>query len=369
MSSTTAATSDASTAVDLRRAPLAELRAIDFRSPHRDFWADEAAIWDRTRASWAGLDDAAWRLPGAAPSDAGGPDWSLLDHVGHVVDWHEIATAYIGRAAETGTWPSDDDFDGGDFDTYNERRRERFASIPPAELRRRAETSRSSVLAAARAVPLGTIRSDAAWGWVHMVLHGHDIDHLVVIEPWADQLRARQIANDPFAGDPQPVGPDLDPALERFWADDAATSALFAELVGAVPQADWRTVADDAGWTIADHVGHLARWFEEGAAALEEHVPGRPWREMPPEGLDAFNARQVEAARSLAVDEVVARYEAGLVRLRRAARAMSEAEWRDPEGFSWAYEDLHGHLRAHAAMIGPACVRAGWPAATTEPGR
>jgi hypothetical protein len=31
-------------------------------------------MWDRFEAVWAGLDDAAWQLPGAAPSDAGGPD-------------------------------------------------------------------------------------------------------------------------------------------------------------------------------------------------------------------------------------------------------------------------------------------------------
>jgi hypothetical protein len=31
--------------VDLRRAPLADLMAIDFPSENRDFPADEAAIW------------------------------------------------------------------------------------------------------------------------------------------------------------------------------------------------------------------------------------------------------------------------------------------------------------------------------------
>ena len=72
--------------VDLRRVPLADVLAIDFRTDRRDLWADEVAIWDRLLASWAGLDDAAWRLPGAAKSDAGGPDWSLHEHVAHVVD-------------------------------------------------------------------------------------------------------------------------------------------------------------------------------------------------------------------------------------------------------------------------------------------
>jgi hypothetical protein len=42
---------------------------------------------------------------------------------------------------------------------------------------------------------------------------------------------------------------------------------------------------------------------------------------------------------------------------------MRDDEWLDPEGFSWAYEDLHGHVRAHNAMIGPWAARLGWPPA------
>ena len=68
----------------------------------RDLWADEAALWDRLTSRWAGLDDAAWHLPGAAPSDAGGPDWSLAEHVGHVADWQELAQRLHGAAIETG---------------------------------------------------------------------------------------------------------------------------------------------------------------------------------------------------------------------------------------------------------------------------
>ena len=115
-------------ALDLRRAPLAALRGIDLRAAERDLWADEAALWDRLVASWAGLDDAAWHLPGAAPSDAGGPDWSLAEHVGHIAAWQELAVDYTATAIATGRWPSDDDYDGGDFDRFNERLREPWAS-------------------------------------------------------------------------------------------------------------------------------------------------------------------------------------------------------------------------------------------------
>ena len=204
---------------DLRRASLADLRTIDLRGSERDFWADEAAIRDRFVATWAGLADEAWSLPGAAPSDAGGPDWSLAEHVGHVADWQELAIDYIGVALESGRWPSDDDYDGGDFDTYNERRREPWASMAPSAIRERLDAGRERLLERARGLSIETIRSDEGWGWVYMVLHGHRLDHLAVIEPWVDVLRRRQADGDPFVEDPRP------PDFETFWAADHATLA------------------------------------------------------------------------------------------------------------------------------------------------
>ncbi|HEX5822905.1 MAG TPA: maleylpyruvate isomerase N-terminal domain-containing protein [Candidatus Limnocylindrales bacterium] len=350
-----------SRAVDLRREPLTAVRATDLRALERDYWADEAAIRDRFIAVWAGLDDAAWRLPGAAPSDAGGPDWSLLDHVAHVVDWHELAADYIATVLAGEEWPSDDDYGGGDFDTFNETRRERFAGLTPAALRERGELAHGRVLAVARRLPGETIRSDAAWGWVHQVLHGHAVDHLTVLEPWADSLRARQIRNDPFGPDPQPVRAGLADGIARFWSADEAILGQFEATIATVPETDWARPTDGA-WTIADHVAHLAGWFAIGAEALERHVAGGAWMDMPPEGLDAFNDRQVRAARGTAPAALRDRFATGLARLRTAIRAMSETEWLDPEGFSWAYEDLHGHVRGHLAMIGPWAARVGWPA-------
>jgi hypothetical protein len=347
--------------VDLRRATLSDLRAIDFRAGSRDYWADEAAIHDRFSAVWAGLDDAAWRLPGAAPSDAGGPDWSLLDHVGHVVDWWELATGYLTEVVAGAPFPSDDDdYAGGDFNAFNEQRRSRFADVAPAELRERGAIAHARALAVAQRLPLETIRSDAAWGWVHQVLHGHELDHLTVLEPWADALRARQIRNDPFGEDPQPVRAALTDGIERFWRTAAPVLADFDRLMEAVPDRAW-TDPTGADWTLADHVAHLAGWFVEGARALETHRPGGPWTDLPAEGLDAFNARQVQAARGTPPAELRARYAAGRDRLRAAIAAMTDDEWLDPEGFSWAYEDLHGHVRAHSAMIGPWLARRGWP--------
>ena len=84
--------------------------------------------------------------------------------------------------------------------------------------------------------------------------------------------------------------------------------------------------------------------------------------DLPAEGLDAFNDRQVRAARGTTPPDLRRAYAEGVARLRAAIEAMAAEDWLDPEGFSWAYEDLHGHVRAHHAMIGPWAARTGWPA-------
>jgi pyrroline-5-carboxylate reductase len=349
-------------AVDLRRDPLPALRALDLRSASRDFWADERAMWDRTVASWAGLDDAAWRLPGAAPSDAGGPDWSFLDHVAHLAAWQEIGQEYVERAIATDAWPSDEDFGGGDFDRFNERTRETWSTIDPAELRARIRVTHDRLVELVRGLPLATIRSDAAWGWVYLVLHGHQLDHLSVIEPWADSLRVRQTDGDPFAVDGEYALTDPTAPIERFWAAEGSIARLFDETVRGVPRDHWEDPDVTAGWTLKDHVAHLAAWFDEAAEALDAHRIVGGWREGPPEGVDAWNARHAARDRGITATAALERFDLGRRRLRIAIRALGPEDLRDPDGWSWAYEDLHGHIRAHLAMIGSWCARVGWPA-------
>jgi hypothetical protein len=281
--------------------------------------------------------------------------------VAHFVDWLEIGVEYVDMAIATGRWPTDEDYEGGDFDTFNEGRREIGASRLPAELRTAATLGRRRLLDRAVTLPLATIRSDAAWGWVYNILHGHAVDHLRVLEPWADHLRARQVENDPLGPDPLPRTTALAAGIERFWADAAPIFALFDETVAAVPGDAWATEGVTEGWSLADHVGHLASWFERAADALIEHRRSGRWAEVSSAGIDAWNGAQVAARRGESRDELLTAYTAGRTRLEAAIRAMTDAEWLDPEGFSWAYEDLHGHVRAHLAMIAPWAVRVGWP--------
>jgi hypothetical protein len=341
---------------DLRRAPLADVRALDLRAAGRDFWADEAAIWDRLLGTWAGLDEAAWHLPGAAPSDAGGPDWSLAEHIGHLADWQELAIDYVAAALATGRWPTVDDV-GGDFDAFNEGRRSAWSTMPSSAIVERLSAARPRLIAVASPLSAEAIRADDPWGWVYMALHGHYLDHLTIAEPWADALRARQVDGDPFVADPRPTD------LAAFVADEAAIAAAFDALVRAVPHDRWLGTAVTPGWDLRDHVGHLADWAAEGLRAIEVFHRRGHWLADPEEGIDPWNERHVEAARGETPAQTLVRYDETRAALLATVPTLSIEELRSPDGWSWVYDCLHGHVRKHLAMVGPWCAAAAWPPA------
>ncbi len=340
-------------APDLEAAPLAALRSIDFRDVRRDLWADEAALWSRFLRSWAGIEDRAWPLPGAAPSDAGGPDWSLLDHVAHVADWQEIALDYVARAAGGAPWPTDADFEGGDFDRYNEDRRAPWTALSPGVIRERLLDGHERLVTLVGTLPLETIRSDEAWGWVHMVLHGHTLDHLGVLEPWADALRDRQAEGDPLGPDPRIGTGDEAVDSAAFVADDVALFEQLDAVLAAIAGPDWITGEVTPGWTVRDHVSHLADWFAEGLRAIEIGARTGRWPGDPEEGIDAWNARMVARSADASPSDVQARYREGRARLRDAVKLVPQAVVRSPEAWDWFYDTLHGHARKHLARLGP----------------
>ena len=345
-------------AVDLRRAPLATLRAIDFRAEDRDLWADEAAIFDRFRVVTAGLDDPAWAEPGAAPSDAGGPDWSLAEHVAHVVDWQELALDYVAVALATGRWPADEEYDGGDFDHFNEGRRPRYAGLSPATINDRLDASHAALLAAVRTLDPRVIRGDEAWGWVFQVLHGHQLDHLGVLEPWAEQLIRRQVDADPFGADPY-VQTGKPGDTEAYFAADATVFDAFRDTLDRLPPAAW-THELTPGWSVKDHAGHVAAWLEEGIDWLEEWRATGHWRTYT-ESEDDWNARAVERWRPSPVEDVRSRLEHAHDGMVERSRALPPEVLWSTDGIGWTYEVLHGHIRRHLALLGPWAARLGWP--------
>jgi hypothetical protein len=348
------------TLTDLRRASLADVKSLHLRSASRDLWADEAALYDRLHGSWAGLDDAAWHVPGAAPSDAGGPDWSLAEHVGHIVEWQEIATTYTATAIDTGRWPSDTDFDEGDFDRFNEHHRAPWTTMARDDILARFVVARRDLLAQVGRLTDAEIRADDAWGWVFMVLHGHYLDHFGIVDGWDETLRIRQNDGDPFVDDPRPVD------HAGLLAQDAIVAADFDRLIRPIPAERWDAEALTPRWTLRDHVAHLGDWAEEGIRAIEAYRRQGQWPADPEEGIDAWNERMVVRTRGSSKDETLARYDALRTELLAAIATLSVEELRSADGWSWTYDVLHGHVRKHLALVGPWCVAQTWP---TESGR
>jgi DinB superfamily/Mycothiol maleylpyruvate isomerase N-terminal domain len=348
--------------VDLRRAALGDLRAIDFRAGDRDFFADGRAILDRFSSTWAGLGDAAWRLSGASRSDAGGPDWSYRDHVAHLAGWAELGIEMARNGLESGRWPADQEFDGGDFDHYNETLRERWQDIQPAEIRNRFQAATALLTELSGRLKPEVLRGDDAWGWIYLTLHGHQLDHLGVVEPWTERLRERQVEGDPFGPDPMIGTGDEEADQAAFWAEEADIFAAFSGLLDSVPAELQEVFEVTPDWSLKDHLAHVGSWFEEGAGAIDEHLRGGGWRSGPAEGLDAWNARNLEALRPLPWAELRHRLEQARQRIRAAAHELDQADFRSADGWDWTYWDLAGHVRSHLAMVAPWCVRTGWPA-------
>ena len=277
--------------------------------------------------------------------------------------WRSPWTTSSGRSRPTTGRPTTTSTAATSTDSTR-RRRERFASLAPAEVRRQlsARPSRAAADRAAarhgddperRRLGLGLQRAPRP---LSRPSPGH---RAVGRRP---PCRARS-EYDPFGRHPQPLAiaarrgkGDL---LGRR-GDRSRTSS--ARRCSTCPDSAWTATDATPGWTIADHVGHLIAWFDEAADAIIEHRRGGPWRPLPPEGLDAWNDGPRRApARDPDHRSSAAEFEAARSRLIGLVEAMPDEDWLDPESFSWAYEDLHGHVRAHLAMIGPLAARSGWP--------
>lgn len=205
------------------------------------------------------------------------------------------------------------------------------------------------------------IRRDDAWGWVFMVLHGHQLDHLGVLEPWAELLIRRQVDGDPFGADPYGLVGSAGDSDGFFRADAAVFGDLVATL-DAVPAGRWTADELTPGWQLKDHVAHVAAWLEEGVAALDEWRATGMWRSYA-ESEDEWNARAAERWRAIPLEEVRARMAGSHAALVERARALPPDVLWTYDGIGWTYEVMHGHLRRHLALIGPWAARLGWPPA------
>jgi hypothetical protein len=97
-------------------------------------------------------------------------------------------------------------------------------------------------------------------------------------------LGDRQVDGDPFVADPR----SADHA--GFASDVAAVDAVFDAIVRTVPFDRWESADVTPGWTLRDHIGHLADWMDEGVRAIDVHRNSGVWLSDPEGGIDAWNS-------------------------------------------------------------------------------
>lgn len=168
--------------LDLRTASFAELFAArGWSAPERDFFADEAVIWSRFLAFLDALTPSDWTTI-VAESAAGGPPWTLVDHIAHIAAWEDFGLDYVVRALDGEPWPTDASI--GDLDALNERQRAQWAGRSPTDVRAWVVEARERLLPALRRVPTEVLHDPAVFSWCYFTVHGHVIEHLVWLDPW-----------------------------------------------------------------------------------------------------------------------------------------------------------------------------------------
>lgn len=86
---------------------------------------------------------------------------------------------------------------------------------------------------------------------------------------------------------------------------------------------------------------------------MEIHEATGTWQADPEEGIDAWNERMVARSRTVSPAEVLARYDAARRQFHDRIARLTIEDLRSADGWSWAFDCLHGHDRKHLAMIAP----------------
>ena len=173
--------------LDLRTASFADLNeARGWSAPERDFFADEAMIWRRFTDFLDDLTPDEW-TSAVAKSEAGGPDWAVVDHVAHIAAWEAFGLDYVVRALDGEPWPTDASI--GDLDVFNEAQRAQWAGRSATDVRAWVAEARERLLPALRRVSPDVLHSKAVFAWCYFLVHGHVTEHLAWLSPWLEAHR------------------------------------------------------------------------------------------------------------------------------------------------------------------------------------
>lgn len=215
--------------------------------------ADELRTW--TGAQWQAfvslidaLSDDLWE----GPTDAAG--WTVKDHVAHIIRWDEslIALVQHGIARQRTLAVPDDAWRAGGYDPMNEVIRQQMLAMPVAGLKARRDHVWHQIEAM-----LGSFDDEiiARPGVAFGLDYGRNESFL---ETLVDDLGVHYNQHRDYIHTILDLHTMTDPDAyrehaERRWGE-------YLALLDGLAADQWVEPTDSAGWTVKDHVAHVATW-------------------------------------------------------------------------------------------------------------
>ena len=166
----------------------------------------------------------------------------------------------------------------------------------------------------------------------------------------------RQVEGDPFVADPRAVGPRRvrgrgcgrhAPTSRRSWRCSRSTAGRVGQVTPAGRCATTSPISPIGPRRARGPSRSSSRTASGWPTRRRASTPGTSgWSSA----RAASGPRRRSPASSAAGDALLA-----------AVATIDIEALRSPDGWSWAYDCLHGHVRKHIAMLGPWCATAGWP--------
>jgi uncharacterized protein (TIGR03083 family) len=115
-------------------------------------------------------------------------------------------------------------------------------------------------------------------------------------------------------------------------------------------ETEFMTAQEIDGWSVKDLIGHVSSWEEEALKALPLILEGR--RPPPYNGIDRFNAGQIERRRALSLASVVEEHDERHSRLLRYLGAVPESAFATETRFRHRLRlDTYSHYPEHTEAI------------------
>lgn len=262
--------------------------------------------------------------------------WTIKDHVMHAVVWEDSVWALLtGRSRAEVMVVDAGLFDPLNVDGINAAVQEQTKDIPFDEVLRRLDAVHTRLLAHVESInetdinaPLVTYLPTASERYrqepFYLYIAGNTYEHYEEHLPWLEAIARGDSADD----DPTDKADLLSRMREGY--DD------FVAFVTPLDLTRVTIATDAAGWTIKDHVIHLAVW-EDGVAALLNKGPrvatmGVDQAIWDRHELDEINAAIQQNNRYLSWGEVLRRFEAAHGRMMAALERLSWEDLHRPYG-------------------------------------